>query len=453
MSCFIRAVLVAHPALGAGTRLQFNRAGNAMAQPSLFLQAGAGWEWAKHLQRALGAGVRAQELCRVRTSRGNWRPLSGVRNILASPSSRESLLFHPFPGGWAVQLPQLGLFSAGWCGSRAGLCLPAARRTWEGSRSPAEVDSVWTLQFHLNGAEPTSAHLEQHTNISPGSPAPSACLPNLKYQLSQEGSVLVGKMEVRILKVKKFCLTFRMIAQKNYFLKLINHVHSPHTAISLPKQIAFIVKTTNLGIVINTIVLWAVRKGTWRCSFAWLCRNKDWSALLLLLYRSWADSHTVCKAKHSPLIPLQNHKVNSFSSVLLCKLLKVQHQLISYEGHRGATCFGVGGGLSLIGKCDFNSTLSSVSFTKQPRLFAFTLSRFLLLVFKWRQERVEYKMRTASCWPQQLLSLEGHWGTAVSHSAPEGNEAFWCQSWLNVIIYSGKKGFGWGIFIVCIHLP
>lgn len=62
-------------------------------------------------------------------------------------------------------------------------------------------------------------------------------------------------MEVGIFKVKKSCLTFRIIAQKNYFLKLINHVHSPHMAISLPKQIAFIVKTTNLGIVIDTIVL------------------------------------------------------------------------------------------------------------------------------------------------------------------------------------------------------
>lgn len=32
-------------------------------------------------------------------------------------------------------------------------------------------------------------------------------------------------------------------------------MRSPHTAISLPKQIAFIVKTTNLGIVINIIIL------------------------------------------------------------------------------------------------------------------------------------------------------------------------------------------------------
>lgn len=159
--------------------------------------------------------------------------------------------------------------------------------------------------------------------------ATSAWLPNLKQQLSQEGSVSAGKMEVKIFKVKKFCLTFHTTAQKNYFLKLVNHVHSPHMATSLPKQIAFIVKTTNLGIVINTIVLWAVRKGTWRCSFAWLCRNKDWSALLLLLYRSWADSHPVYKAQHHPLIPLQNHTVDSFSSVLLCKHLEVQPQLIS----------------------------------------------------------------------------------------------------------------------------
>lgn len=32
-------------------------------------------------------------------------------------------------------------------------------------------------------------------------------------------------------------------------------MRSPHMAISLPKQIAFIVKTTNLGVVINTVVL------------------------------------------------------------------------------------------------------------------------------------------------------------------------------------------------------
>lgn len=161
-----------------------------------------------------------------------------------------------------------------------------------------------------------------------GTPCYIVLTPKYKIDIFLGGKCLSRENGSQIFKVKKFCLTFPIIAQKNHFWKLINHMHSPHTALPLPKQIAFIVKTTNLGIVINTIVLWAVSKGTWKCSFAWLSRNKDWSAPLLLLYRSSVDSHTVYKAKHFNIIPLQNHIVNSFSSVHFCKHLRVQPQLI-----------------------------------------------------------------------------------------------------------------------------
>lgn len=158
--------------------------------------------------------------------------------------------------------------------------------------------------------------------------AASLCPQNLKHIYFLRGKCLSRENGSQIFKVKKFCLTFHVIARKNYFQKLINHMHSPHTAISLPKQIAFIVKTTNLGIVINTIVLWAVSKGTWRRSSVWLSRNKDWSAPSLRVYRSLVDAHTVHKAKHRHLIPLQNHIVNSFSSAHFCKHLRLQPQLI-----------------------------------------------------------------------------------------------------------------------------
>lgn len=58
-------------------------------------------------------------------------------------------------------------------------------------------------------------------------------------------------------------------------------------------------------------------------------------------------------------------------------------------------------GLSLIEKCDFNFKLFLVHFTKgiEPRLLAFTLSCFLLLFLKWRQEKEACKMITKVCWP------------------------------------------------------
>lgn len=152
--------------------------------------------------------------------------------------------------------------------------------------------------------------------------------PKSKIEIFSRGKCLSRENGSQIFKVKKFCLTSHITAQRNYFWKLINHMCSPHRALSLPKQIAFIVKTTNLGFVINTIVLWAVGKGTWRCSFAWLSRNKDWSALLFLVYGSSVGHIRYVCAKHCHLIPLQNHRVNSFSSVPFCKHFRVQPQLI-----------------------------------------------------------------------------------------------------------------------------
>lgn len=184
---------------------------------------------------------------------------------------------------------------SGECCLALGWVLPfSTTKGLEGSRSPER----WILCGPCSSTwmgMPWAGLTLSSTARQGGTPCYPCCTPTAKIKTLSR-----GKMEVRLFKVKKFCLTFHVIAQKNYFLKLINHMHSPHMAVSLPKQIAFIVKTTNLGTVIDSIVLWAVRKGTWRCSFAWLCRNKDWSGLLVLLDGCWADSHRVYKAQPYP---------------------------------------------------------------------------------------------------------------------------------------------------------
>lgn len=128
-------------------------------------------------------------------------------------------------------------------------------------------------------------------------------------------------------------------------------------------------------------------------------------------------------------------------------------------------------GLAPIEKCDFNSKLCLVHFTKdrEPRQSAYSLSCFLSLFFKWRQEKVQDdKKRLVGL--QKPLNCVRRFGTAVSRvlfplyrSEKAGcSNGKWipciycCQIMLpNTIISNGKKGYwlSWVIVIVYIQLP